>query len=195
MEIVIASANAKKVVELNEILKDLGVTVKTAKEMGFTEEIEETGVTFSENAIIKAKAVSKALNMPAIADDSGICVEALYGRPGVYSARYADSDLERCTKLLREMQDKKNRNAKFVSSIAFYMPNGEMILAEGEVFGEITDTMRGFSGFGYDPIFYVKEFNKTFGELTKDEKNEISHRGRALREFYLQFKEKNYVNK
>ena len=195
MEIVIASANAKKVIELNEILKDLGVTVKTAKEMGFTEEIEETGVTFSENAIIKAKAVSKALNMPAIADDSGICVEALYGRPGVYSARYADSDLERCTKLLREMQDKKNRNAKFVSSIAFYMPNGEMILAEGEVFGEITDTMRGFSGFGYDPIFYVKEFNKTFGELTKDEKNEISHRGRALREFYLQFKEKNYVNK
>lgn len=195
MEIVIASANEKKVIELTEILSDLGVTVKTAKELGFTEEIEETGVTFIENATIKALAVSKALNMPAIADDSGLCVEALDGRPGVYSARYAPDDLSRCLKLLEEMEDKPNKKAKFVSSIAFIHPNGDEILVEGECFGEILSKMCGEGGFGYDPLFYVKEFDKTFAQMTKEEKNKISHRGQALEKFYNAFKEKKYVNK
>ena len=195
MEIVIASANAKKVIELSNILSDLGVSIVTAKDCGFTEEIEETGTTFEENAIIKAKAVCKALGKPAIADDSGICVDALDGRPGVYSARYAKDDLSRCNKLICEMSDKDCKTAKFVSSIALVMPNGEMILAQGEVYGEILDEMRGEGGFGYDPLFFIKEIGKTFAELTNEEKNSISHRGRALTEFYKQFKEKNYANK
>ncbi|MFI3226668.1 MAG: RdgB/HAM1 family non-canonical purine NTP pyrophosphatase [Clostridia bacterium] len=195
MKIVIASANPKKVVELSDILSELGVTIVTAKECGFTDEIEETGTTFEENSRIKSQAVCKALNMPAIADDSGLCVEALDGRPGVYSARYADGELECCLKLIGEMQGKTDRTAKFVSSIVLTLPNGEEIVANGESYGEILDEMRGEGGFGYDPLFYVKEYDKTFAELTKDEKNRISHRGRALQEFYRQFKEKNYANK
>lgn len=195
MEIVIASANPKKVVELQDILGELGVIVKTAKELGFTEDIEETGTTFLENSLIKAHAVSKALNKPAIADDSGLCVDALDGRPGVYSARYADGDLACCLKLMGEMSEKDNKIAKFVSSIAFVHPNGDVITAEGECFGEILSEMRGDGGFGYDPLFYVEQFGKTFAELSKEEKNSISHRGRALADFYVKFKEKNYVNK
>lgn len=194
MKIVIASSNAKKVLELQEILTDLGVTIVTAKDMGFTEEIEENGTTFAENAMIKAKTVSKALDMPAIADDSGLCVKALDNRPGVYSARYAENDLACCQKLLGEMKDKQDKTAFFVSSIAFVHPNGDTITAEGECYGEILEQMKGDGGFGYDPLFYVKEFDKTFGELLKEEKNSISHRGKALEEFYTKFKEKNYVN-
>lgn len=195
MKIVIASANPKKVVELSDILSELGVTIITAKECGFTDEIEETGSTFVENSRIKSQAVCKALNLPAIADDSGLCVDTLDGRPGVYSARYADGDLACCLKLIDEMQGKTDRTAKFVSSIVLTLPNGEEIVANGESYGEILDEMRGEGGFGYDPLFYVKQFDKTFAQLTKEEKNSISHRGRALREFYTQFKEKNYANK
>ena len=195
MKVVIASNNPKKVLELQDILKDLGVQIVTAKECGFNDEIEETGLTFEENALIKAQTVCKALNLPAIADDSGLCVDALDGRPGVYSARYANTDNERCQKLLNEMNDKQNRIASFVSSIAFCHTNGDIITANGEVFGEILHEMKGDGGFGYDPLFFVKEFSKTFAQLDKDEKNSISHRGRALKEFFIKFKEKNYVNK
>lgn len=194
MKIVIASSNEKKVLEMSSILKDLGVTIVTAKDCGFFEEVEETGTTFYENARIKSQAVCKALNMPAIADDSGLCVNALNGRPGVYSARYAPDDFARCTKLMGELAEKTDTTASFVSSIVLTMPNGEEIFANGECFGEIINEMRGDGGFGYDPIFYVKEYSKTFAELTQEEKNAISHRGKALREFYAKFKEKNYAN-
>lgn len=193
MKIVIASSNEKKVLELENMLKDLGVSIVTAKECGFTEEIDETGTTFEENSRIKSQAVCKALNMPAIADDSGLCVKALDLRPGVYSARYAQNDLERCQKLMKEMQGKQDKTAYFESCIVLTMPNGEEIVASGTCFGEIIDEMRGDGGFGYDPIFYVEKFSKTFAELSAQQKNSISHRGYALREFYKQFKEKNYA--
>ncbi len=189
MEIVIASANVKKVHEISQILTQFGVKILIARDLGFTDEIEETGTTFAENAMIKAKAVCKALNMPAIADDSGLCVDALDCRPGVYSARYAENDEACIIKLLGEMSDKTNRNAHFVSSIALVFPNGDEILAEGKVFGEITHEKSGENGFGYDPIFRVPEYNKTFAEINSEIKNKISHRANALNEFYNKFKE------
>lgn len=187
MEIVIASANKKKIKELSTILSQFGVNIVTASELGFVEEIEETGTTFAENAKIKAQTVCKALNKPAIADDSGLCVNALDGRPGIYSARYAEGELECCLKLIGELDGKEDRSAYFVSSIALVFPNGDEILAEGESHGEILNEMRGENGFGYDPLFYVKEFDKTFAEIDADTKNKISHRGKSLEQFFEKF--------
>lgn len=189
MEFVIASSNKGKIKEFEEILLPLGIKLKTAKELGFTDEIDETGTTFAENAFIKAQTVAKALGKPAIADDSGICVEALDFRPGVYSARYADTDYECCVKMLDEMQGKTNRTAYFQSNICLVFGNGDKIESSGRVYGEIALQTRGDGGFGYDPLFYVKEFDKTIAELTSNEKNEISHRGKSLAEFYVKLKE------
>lgn len=178
--IVVASGNKDKLREIAEILSDYKIV--SAKELGFCDEIEETGKSFYENALIKAKTVSMTLNVPALADDSGLCVDALGGAPGIYSARYAgDGDDEsNIDKLLKEMEGKKDRSASFKSCVLVYYPNGKIIFAEGETRGDILTERVGKGGFGYDPVFFSKDLNKSFGLALPEEKNSVSHRGRAL---------------
>ncbi len=186
MIFVLASNNRKKLEELERILQPLGIYVKTAEQLGFElDEVEETGKTFAENAELKAKAACQKTGYPAIADDSGLCVEALGGKPGVYSARYAGegaSDAKKIEKLLGELMKSgsSNRDAYFQCVICCCFPKGETIFAEGRCDGTIGYAPRGTNGFGYDPIFFV-EGNKTFAELSANQKDVISHRGRALR--------------
>lgn len=180
--IVAASGNAGKIREISEILNDYRVI--SCKELGFTDDIEETGKTFYDNALIKAETVSKALNMPALADDSGLCVTALSGAPGVYSARYSGTgtDEGNVDKLLKETENVSDRSAKFVSAVVVYYPDGKIVSAQGETFGEILRARRGNGGFGYDPVFYSYDLKKSFGEASAEEKNSVSHRARALAE-------------
>lgn len=180
--IVAASSNAGKIREISEILNDYRVI--SCKELGFTDDIEETGKTFYDNALIKAETVAKALNMPALADDSGLCVTALSGAPGVYSARYSGTgtDEGNIDKLLKETENVSDRSAKFVSAVVVYYPDGKIVSAQGETFGEILRARRGNGGFGYDPVFYSYDLKKSFGEASAEEKNSVSHRARALAE-------------
>ena len=180
--IVAASGNAGKIREISEILNDYRVI--SCKELGFTDDIEETGKTFYDNALIKAETVAKALNMPALADDSGLCVTALSGAPGVYSARYSGTgtDEGNIDKLLKETENVSDRSAKFVSAVVVYYPDGRIVSAQGETFGEILRARRGNGGFGYDPVFYSYDLKKSFGEASAEEKNSVSHRARALAE-------------
>lgn len=180
--IVAASGNAGKIREISEILNNYRVI--SCKELGFTDDIEETGKTFYDNALIKAETVAKALNMPALADDSGLCVTALSGAPGVYSARYSGTgtDEGNVDKLLKETENVSDRSAKFVSAVVVYYPDGKIVSAQGETFGEILRARRGNGGFGYDPVFYSYDLKKSFGEASAEEKNSVSHRARALAE-------------
>jgi len=180
--IVVASGNAGKIREISEILNDYRVI--SCKELGFTDEIEETGKTFYDNALIKAETVASALNMPALADDSGLCVTALGGAPGVYSARYSGTgtDEGNIDKLLKETENVSDRSAKFVSAVVVYYPDGKIVSSQGETFGEILRARRGNGGFGYDPVFYSYDLKKSFGEASAEEKNSVSHRARALAE-------------
>lgn len=195
MNFIIASNNEKKVNELDRILMPLGISVRTAKQAGVElDEVEETGTTFEENAELKAKAACEKTGMPAIADDSGLVVDALDGRPGIMSARYAGenaTDEEKIDKLLAEMRNAKSssRDAHFVCVICCYFPNGEKIFARGECDGTIGYAPRGNGGFGYDPIFFTAD-NKTFAELSEIQKDALSHRGKALRELSKLLKEK-----
>lgn len=179
-KIVLASGNAHKIKEIGQMLPEFEVV--GYKDLGFDFEIEENGTTFYENALIKAKTVSEALNLPALADDSGICVDELGGEPGIYSARYAGdgNDQHNNELLLKNMQGKSNRKAKFVCCMVFYKPNGEIISAMGETHGLIMDACYGENGFGYDPLFYSLDLNKCLGIATAQEKNTISHRFRAI---------------
>ncbi|MBN2796645.1 MAG: XTP/dITP diphosphatase [Clostridia bacterium] len=184
-KVVLASNNSHKLKEIQQILKDFDYELISMKEAGLDLEVEENGLTFEENSLIKAKAVSEALNVITIADDSGLMVEALKGEPGVYSARYAGepSNTEHNNqKLLRELKDvpKEQRQAKFVSVITMYYPDGKTIVARGEAHGTIGYAYKGTQGFGYDPLFIDNETQKTFAELTEEEKNAISHRAKAL---------------
>lgn len=184
MKVIAATKNKGKIREMQEILSPLDIEIVSQQELGIEVDVEETGDTFEKNALIKARAVSMVCDMPVLADDSGICVEALGGAPGVRSARYAGdnaSDADRINKLLTELDGSENRNAKFVTSVAFIMPDGTEITAEGEVKGRITEKPVGENGFGYDPIFFSDELGKTFAEGSDEEKNSISHRGRALK--------------
>lgn len=178
--IVLASGNAHKIKEISDMLPEFEVV--GYKDLGFDFEIEEDGKTFYENALIKAKAVSNALNLPALADDSGICVDALEGQPGIYSARYAGDGIDQHNNelLLKNMQGKTNRKAKFVCCMVFYKPNGEIITATGETHGEILDKCYGENGFGYDPLFFSHDLNQCLGIAPAEEKNKISHRFRAV---------------
>lgn len=180
-KIVLASGNKDKLKEIREILTDYEVI--SCKELGFYGDIEENGKTFYENALIKAKTVALALNLPALADDSGICVEALNGAPGIYSARYSGDGIDEHNNelLLKNLKDKENRNAKYVCAMVYYNPNGEIISAEGEMHGKILDGPIGNNGFGYDPIFYSYELNKPMGLVPAEEKNTVSHRYKALK--------------
>ena len=182
-KLVIASGNKHKIKEIAEMLPEFEVV--GYKDLGYDFEIEENGETFYENALSKAKAVSQALNLPALADDSGICVDALNGAPGIYSARYAgDGDDEHNNQLLLDNLSKltnpKERGAKYVCCIVFYKPNGEILTATGQTTGYILPERVGTNGFGYDPIFYSYDLDKCMGLATAEEKNSISHRFRAI---------------
>lgn len=185
-EAIIATHNPGKVKEFKEILEPRGYDVKSLAEIGFTEEIEETGHTFEENAILKAEAVAKAVNKMVIADDSGLSIDNLGGRPGVYSARYAGEqkdDQANIEKVLSELKgiEKEQRIARFRCALAVSIPGEETKTVEGHVEGYIAEEPRGEYGFGYDPIFIVKDKDKTMAELTSVEKNKISHRADALK--------------
>lgn len=183
---VLATHNANKLKEMSAILSQCGVQVVSPGELGITVDVEETGTTFAENALLKARAVCAAAGLPAIADDSGLCVDALNGGPGVYSARYGGEELDdkgRYTLLLRSMRGQTTRAAHFTCAICCAFPNGDTLTAEGTCSGTIAFAPMGENGFGYDPVFFVPEKAKTFAQLTAEEKAEISHRGRALAEF------------
>ena len=187
MNIILATHNKNKVVEMQKILSGVftDVSVITATQAGFTDDIEENGSTFEENALIKARAVHKD-GYISVADDSGLCVRALNNEPGIYSARYAGepkSDERNNALLLKNLENKSDRSAYFVSAIACVLPNGDEFTVSGVANGVMLTEQKGNGGFGYDPLFFFPPLNKTFAELTTDEKNEISHRGNALREF------------
>ncbi len=193
MKLVLASKNQHKLVEMQTILGQLGLEVVLQSELGIDVDVDETGTTFAENALLKAKAVMKASHMAAIADDSGLVVDALNGAPGVYSARYGNksSDAERTAFLLENMADvpEQQRTGRFVSAIACALPDGRVVTAEGVCEGTILFETRGDNGFGYDPVFYVPQIGKTFAEADGAEKNAISHRGKALEAFLIAWKE------
>lgn len=182
---VLASHNAGKLAEMRDILGELGIEVLSQQEAGVDVDPEETGVTFEENAVIKAKAVMEACGLPAVADDSGLMVDALGGAPGVYSARYGGShdlpDSYRNAYLLKNLENTEQRGAKYVSVIAVAYPDGRIVTARGECRGEIAREEKGSGGFGYDPLFRLPD-GRHMAELTSEEKNRISHRGEALRE-------------
>ena len=195
-KLVLASKNQKKLVELDAILSQLGVQVCSEADAGVDVEVEETGTTFEENSLLKARAVMEASGLPAIADDSGLCVDALGGAPGVYSARYGGEgldDIQRYRLLLENMRGQMPRTARFVSVITCCFPNGDVISARGECPGTIAFAPMGEGGFGYDPVFFVPTLKKTFAQLTAEEKNAISHRGKALEAFQVKLKE--YLSK
>ena len=182
---VLASKNKKKLAEMQTILGSQGIRVLSQAQAGVDLDPEETGLTFEENAIIKARAVSEASGMPAIADDSGLMVDALDGAPGVFSARYGGShelsDEYRWKLLLQNMEGMEQRAAKYVSVIAAVFPDGRILTARGECHGEIAESPRGEGGFGYDPIFRLPD-GRHMAEIDMEEKNRISHRAIALAE-------------
>lgn len=185
MDFLIATHNLKKRDELQRILSPLGIHVLTADEAGLDlTDVEETGTTFCENALLKARSGAKESNMPCIADDSGLCVDALDGAPGVYSARYAGehgNDQKNNEKLLEALSDVPydSRTAQFVSCVACVFPDGRELTVQGEVKGVIGYQPQGENGFGYDPLFYVGE--RSFAQFTPAQKDAVSHRGNALR--------------
>ena len=193
MRLIVATHNRKKLAELERILAPLGVEPVTGEDIGIPlDEVEETGTTFEENAFLKAHAVMQASGLPAVADDSGLCVDALNGAPGVYSARYGGPELDdvgRYRLLLENMRGQLDRRCKFVSAICCCFPNGDRVEARGECPGTLAYAPRGEDGFGYDPIFFVPEQKKTFAQLTAEEKNAISHRGKALAAFAEKLRE------
>lgn len=187
-KIVVASGNAHKIKEIAAMLPDYEI-------VGYKQfadfEIEETGKTFYDNALIKAKSVAERLNLPALADDSGLCVDALNGAPGIYSARYAGDGIDEHNNelLLKNMKGVTDRRAKFVCCMVYYDVNGEILSATGEVKGEILTERQGENGFGYDPIFYSYELAKPMGKASAEEKNSVSHRHRALAEIIKKIEE------
>ena len=198
MKLILASNNEKKLKEMREILSAMGCEVRSQREAGLDFIVEETGETFLENARRKAQAVVEETGQAAIADDSGLMVEALDGAPGVHSAYYGgaacQTDRDRWQYLLRQMEGEDNRRAAFISTIVCIFPDGTSIEAEGRLVGEILRAPRGQGGFGYDPVFCVPETGRTLGEMTPEEKNSLSHRGRALRVFKEKW-EREYADK
>lgn len=195
MRMIAATKNQGKIRETEKIFGDLGIEVVSAQEEGINVDVEETGSSFIENSLIKARSIAMFCNDIVIADDSGLCVEALGGKPGIHSARYAGenaSDKERWEKLLSEMENIEDRSAKFVTSVAVVFPDGREFTALGEVKGHILKEPIGNNGFGYDPIFYCDELKKSFASAAADEKNSVSHRSRALKSVYEKIK--NYLN-
>lgn len=196
IKLILASNNAHKIREFRELVEGMDVELLSQREAGYDLDVEETGTTFEANAYLKAKAVTDAAGCAAVSDDSGLEVDCLDGRPGVYSARYGGghdvSDEDKNAYLLREMGDTDNRSARYVCAICCTMPDGHVIQVRGECEGEMLHAPRGNGGFGYDPIFRPEGYDRSMAELTPDEKNAISHRGKAMREFMKLFEE--YLN-
>ncbi len=191
-KVLLATNNQGKARELSSLILGETWEFTTPAEQGIDLQVEETGTTFEQNAVLKAKAFAKASNLITLADDSGLEVDALDGAPGVLSARYAGpdaTDMERNRYLLSRLADipQEKRQARFRCVIAIALSEGEIVMCKGECPGVITFESKGENGFGYDPVFYLPEFNKTMAELTMEQKNEISHRGKAARQaqFYL----------
>lgn len=188
--LVIASRNPGKTAEIKRLLAGYPVGIQNLDDFGPIPEIVEDGDTFEENAYKKASVTARMLGLPALADDSGLVVEALDGAPGVLSARYAGDDAtdeDRCRKLLREMEGKTDRSAAFECVISIAVPAGPALTYQARCDGLITETLTGDQGFGYDPVFYYPDFQKTFAELSVAEKNRVSHRGKALQELVAEF--------
>ena len=188
--LVIATRNKGKTGEIRDLLKGFPVEIKNLEDFGPIPTVEEDGKTFDENAYKKASFASRILGLPALADDSGLLVEALGGRPGVHSARYVGenaTDKDRCLKLLSEMEGLENRNAAFECVLSIAVPTGQALTYEARCEGRIVDNLSGKNGFGYDPVFCCPPYEKTFAQLSREEKNRISHRGKALREFRNEF--------
>jgi XTP/dITP diphosphohydrolase len=191
---VLASANRHKVREIRALLADLPVTVRSLGEFPGAPEVVEDGATYRENALKKARSAAGFTGKPALADDTGLEVDALDGRPGLYAARFAgegctfQDNIAKLLRLLEGVPAAERRGARFVCVLAFVVPGGRELVVEGELRGRITEAQAGVSGFGYDPVFFVSEVGKTLAELSFEEKNRISHRRRALdkaREFLL----------
>ena len=201
MKVVLASKNKHKLEEISKMTEKFGIELVLQSELGVDIDVEETGSTFEENSLLKAEAVMKATGLPALADDSGIAVDALNGEPGIYSARYGfDESLDDWGRLLLLLKNTEHvpdgqRQAQFVCVISFVTPEGTVIQARGEIHGELTREPAGENGFGYDPIFYYPPLGKTTAELSPEEKNQVSHRANALRLFYEKMKEAGYADK
>lgn len=185
-EVILASSNQGKVREVQAMLQDMGMRVVPLCETGFTDEIEENGSTFAENAALKAETVRDALHKPVLADDSGLEIDCLDKQPGIYSARYLghDTPYDLKNKMILEKLEgvaEEDRSARFVCAMALALPDGETIITQATMEGMIGYESRGENGFGYDPIFYLPEFGMTSAEITPAQKNEISHRAKALR--------------
>lgn len=187
---VIATRNPGKTAEIRDLLREFPVEVKSLSDFGPIPEVKEDGRTFEENAYLKSSFTARILGLPALADDSGLKVEALNGAPGVLSARYGGegaSDADRCRKLLENMKDRANRRAVFECVISLAVPSGPALTYEGECAGLITEVPSGSSGFGYDPVFFYPPLGRTFAQLSREEKSRVSHRGKALREMQGEF--------
>ena len=201
MKVVLASKNPHKLVEISQITEKFGMELVLESQLGVDIDVEETGSTFAENSFLKAEAVMKATGMPALDDDSGICVDALGGEPGIYSARYGfDDSLDDFGRLQLLLKNTENvpdgqRQAQFVCVITFVTPDGKVIQARGEVHGELLRAPFGEGGFGYDPIFYYPPFGKSLAQVSPAEKNSVSHRANALKVFYEKLKEAGYADK
>jgi XTP/dITP diphosphohydrolase len=180
--LLVGTNNAHKAREIAALLQELAIRVATPGEIGITEEPEETGLTFAENAAIKANYYARQGHLPCLADDSGLVVDALQGRPGIYSARYAPTDSARIARLLEEMRGvpETKRTARFVCVMALSLPDASEILETGICEGIIAEAPQGNNGFGYDPIFYLPHLQRTLAEISDEEKNHLSHRGNAL---------------
>ena len=193
MKLILASNNMNKLREFRELVAGMDIELISQREAGCDFEVDETGTTFEENAYLKASAVTAATGCAAVADDSGLMVDALGGEPGVYSARYGPghdaTDAERYGYLLSKLGDEENRAARFVCCICCTLPDGTVLRSRGECEGEILFAPRGTNGFGYDPVFRPLGQQRGMAELTPEEKNAISHRGKALREFIKILKE------
>lgn len=201
MKVVLASKNKHKLEEIGKIMEKLDIQLVLESELGVDVDVEETGTTFEENSFLKAEAVMKATGLPALADDSGIAVDALNGEPGIYSARYGFDDtlddrgrLQLLLKNTEQVPDGQ-RQAQFVCVITLVTPEGQTIQARGEVHGELLRAPAGSGGFGYDPIFYYPPFGKSLAEVSAREKNQVSHRAVALRKLYEKMKEAGYADK
>lgn len=192
-EIVVASTNEGKIKEIKAMLNEIGIEVKSIKDV-FNEEIEieENGKTFQENALIKAQTICDMIHLPTLADDSGLEVDAMNGEPGIYSARFMGhgTSYDIKNQYIIDAVKGKERGARFVCAMALCIPDEEPILIEEYFNGEINDCIEGENGFGYDPIFYVPELHKTSASLTLEEKNQYSHRAKALKKLYQILKEK-----
>ena len=201
MRVVLASKNPHKLVEISKITEKFGFDLVLQSELGVDIDVEETGTTFEENSLLKAQAVMEATGLPALADDSGIAVDALNGEPGIYSARYGfDESLDDWGRLLLLLKNTENvpdgqRQAQFVCVITMVTPDGQMIQARGEAHGELLREPVGTGGFGYDPIFYYPPLKRGFAELTAEEKNQVSHRAEALKLLNQKLTEAGYADK